>query len=286
MKLFEPLVIRGMTLKNRIVMPPMLVGVGYSSQRARSYYGERAKGGVAAITVAGTSVDLFVSDEAWGRSGGIANFTKGAHLLIETVHQADARIGVQLWHGNRLPAGMGEMDNRGDAIAPSPRGEMRALTVSEIEEIISRFAQAAAKVKEIGFDYVEMHGAHGYLPCQFFSPADNHRTDKYGGDLTGRMRFGVESVRAMRDAVGEHYPLYFRLGAYEDGPDGVTLDDSTRFAQQLEQAGVDAAFRIDIFKSRSVSVITQEPGTSEPVPAVVGMAIRGKGGFTNLSIPS
>ncbi|MFC1978171.1 FAD-dependent oxidoreductase, partial [Chloroflexota bacterium] len=79
----------------------------------------------------------------------------------------------------------------------------------------------------------------GYLPCQFFSPADNHRTDRYGGDLAGRMRFGSDCVRAMRQAVGEHYPLYFRLGAYEDRPDGVTLDDSAEFAEQLEKAGVD-----------------------------------------------
>lgn len=239
MKLFEPLVIRGMKLRNRIVMPPMLVGVGYRSQRARAYYGERAKGGVAAITLAGTSVDLFVSDEAWGRPGGVSSFAEGAHLLTETVHQAGAKIGVQLWYGNRFPAGMGEVDDRGAAVAPSPRGEMRALAVSEIEEIVSRFAQGAAKAKEIGFDYAEVHGAHGYLLCQFFSPADNHRTDRYGGDLAGRMRFGVECVRAMRQAVGKHYPLYFRLGAYEDRPDGVSLDDSAEFAGQLEKAGVD-----------------------------------------------
>jgi 2,4-dienoyl-CoA reductase-like NADH-dependent reductase (Old Yellow Enzyme family)/thioredoxin reductase len=254
MKLFEPLIVRGMVLRNRIVMPPMLVGVGYRGQRARSYYGERAKGGAAAITVAGTSVDLFVSDEAWGRSGGVAAFVEGAHLLTETVHQAGAKIGVQLWYGNRFPAGAGEADGRGAAVAPSPRGEMRALTILEIEEIISRFARGAAQAKEIGFDYAEVHGAHGYLVCQFFSPADNHRTDKYGGDLAGRMRLGIECVRAMRQAVGEHYPLFFRLGAWEDRPDGITIDDSTRFAVELEKAGVDV---LDI----SVGATTQ-PGSS------------------------
>jgi 2,4-dienoyl-CoA reductase-like NADH-dependent reductase (Old Yellow Enzyme family)/thioredoxin reductase len=254
MKLFEPLVVRDMVLKNRIVMPPMLVGVGYRGQRARSYYGERAKGGVAAITVAGTSVDLFVSDEAWGRPGGVVAFLEGAHWLTETVHQAGAKIGVQLWYGNRFPAGAGEADGRGAAVAPSPRGEMRALTISEIEEIISRFARGAAQAKEIGFDYAEIHGAHGYLVCQFFSPADNHRTDKYGGNLAGRMRFGTECVRAMRQAVGEHYPLFFRLGAWEDRPDSITIDDSTKFGVELEKAGVDV---LDI----SVGATTQ-PGSS------------------------
>lgn len=239
MKLFEPLIVRGMALKNRIVMPPMMVGVGYRSQRARSYYGERARGGVAAITVAGTSADLFVSDEAWGRPGGIASFAEGAHLLIETVHQAGAKIGVQLWYGNRFPAGMGEADNRGEAIAPSPKGEMRALTILEVEEIISRFARGAAKAKDIGFDYAEVHGAHGYLVCQFFSPADNQRTDRFGGDLAGRMRFGTECVKAIRQAVSEDYPLYYRLGAWEDRPSGITIDDSVTFARELEKAGVD-----------------------------------------------
>jgi len=254
MKLFEPLIVRGMTLKNRIVMPPMLVGVGYRGQRARSYYGERARGGVAAITVAGTSVDLFVSDDAWGQPGGVAAFAEGAHLLTETVHLAGAKIGVQLWYGNRFPAGTGEADSRGAAVAPSARDEMRALTISEIEDIISRFARGAAKAKEIGFDYAEVHGAHGYLFCQFFSPADNQRTDKYGGDLVGRMRLGIECVRAMRRAVGEHYPLYFRLGAWEDRANGITVDESAQFATQLEKAGVDV---LDV----SVGTTTQ-PGSS------------------------
>ncbi len=277
MKLFQPLTVRGMTLRNRIVMPPMQVGVGYRSQRAKSYYGERAKGGVAAITVAGTSVDLFVSDDAWGRPGGLATFIEGAHFLTEMVHQAGARIGVQLWHGNRFPAGMGG-ENQGEAVAPSPRGEMRALTVLEIEEIVARFAQAAAKAKEIGFDYAEVHGAHGYLVCQFFSPADNGRVDEYGGDLTGRMRFGIECVKAMRRAVGEHYPLFYRLGAWEDRPGGITIDDSVEFATQLEKAGVDVldvSVGAAIRPSLSPSVGSAEPeGVLVPYAAAVKRKVR------------
>ncbi len=284
MKLFEPLVVRGMVLRNRIVMPPMLVGVGYRGQRARSYYGERARGGAAAITVAGTSVDLFVSDEAWGRPGGVAAFAEGARLLTETVHQAGAKIGVQLWYGNRFPAGAGEADGRGVAVAPSPRGEMRALTISEIEEIISRFARGAVQAKEIGFDYAEVHGAHGYLFCQFFSPANNHRTDKYGGDLAGRMRLGIECVRAMRQAVGEHYPLFFRLGAWEDRPDGITIDDSTEFAVELERAGVDV---LDISVGATTqpgSAVASGPGQPEGTLVPYAAAIKKKVGVPVIAV--
>lgn len=249
MKIFEPLTVRGMDLRNRIVMPPMLVGVGYRSERARSYYGERAKGGVAAITVAGTSVDLFLSDEAWGKPGGVAAFAEGCRLLTETVHNEGAKIGVQLWYGNRYPAGAGEMDGRGAPVAPSPRDDMRALTIPEIEDIFSRFAQGFLKAREIGFDYAEIHGAHGYLFSQFFSPIDNHRTDEFGGDLAGRMRFGTECVKAVRRAVGDGYPIYFRLGAWEDRPGGITINESVTFAQELEKAGVDV---LDISVGASV----------------------------------
>jgi NADPH-dependent 2,4-dienoyl-CoA reductase/sulfur reductase-like enzyme len=150
---------------------------------------------------------------------------------------------------------------------------MRALTISEIEEIISRFARGAVKAREIGFDYAEVHGAHGYLFCQFFSPADNHRTDKYGGDLAGRMRLGVECVRAMRQAVGEHYPLFFRLGAWEDRPGGITIEDSTKFAVELEKAGVDV---LDISvgasilpSSSAISGPGQPEGTLVPYAAAI-----------------
>ena len=107
MRLFEPITIRGLEFKNRIVMPPMQVGVGLRSRRARAYYSERAKGGAGTIIIAGTSVDVFVSDDAWGTPGGVDAFLEGMGPLIQEVKQAGARIGVQLWHGNQFPAGTG-----------------------------------------------------------------------------------------------------------------------------------------------------------------------------------
>lgn len=248
MKLFEPLSIRGMTVKNRVVMAPMEVGVGLRSTRARAYYAERAQGEVGAIVTAAVAADFFAIDEAWGRVGGLASFLQGVRSLTEVVHRAGAQIGVQLWYGNRYPAYLG-LRRTGERVAPSPRigktegweevGPMRELTREEIQHIVSRFAQAAVGAREAGFDFIELHGAHGYLLNQFFSPRFNQRQDEYGDSLEGRMRLGLECVSAIRRAAGADYPIFYRLGAWEGEPGGVVLEDSVAFARALVQAGVD-----------------------------------------------
>jgi len=270
MKLFEPITIRGMTLKNRIIMPPMQVNLGFRSSRAQAYFAERARGGVAAIITPATSVDTFISDEAWGRVGGAARFINGARLLVDAVHDAGAKVGIQLWHGNYLPQGIGMMERRGQPIAPSPREELRELTVEEIHSIALKFALAAVGAKLAGFDFVELHGAHGYLLSQFFSPAFNRRTDEYGGDLAGRMRFALECVSTMRTVVGEDYPVFFRVGAWEDMADGIKTEQAIQFAAELERAGVDV---IDV----SVGHISEpgsgaSPGPDKPMGTFVHLA--------------
>jgi len=239
MKLFEPIAIRGMTLKNRVIMPPMQVSLGFRSARAQAYFAERARGGVAAIITPATSVDSFIFDDAWGRAGGAARFINGAGLLVKAVHGAGAKVGIQLWHGNYLPQGIGMADTRGQPVAPSPTKGMRELTVDEIHSIVLRFALAAVGAKLAGFDFVELHGAHGYLLSQFFSPAFNHRTDEYGGSFAGRTRFGLECISTTRAAVGEDYPIFFRVGAWEDMAEGIKTDEAVQFASELEKAGAD-----------------------------------------------
>ena len=259
MKIFEPITICGMELKNRIVFPPMQVNVGFRSQRAQVYYADRARGGAGTIIVAATSVDQFLLDEVWGKPGGAERFVVGAALLADAVHEAGAKVGIQLWHGNHYPCGIGMFDTRGEAVAPSAREEMRELTRDEIRAIVYKFALASAASKMAGYDFVEFHGAHGYMPCQFFSPAFNKRSDEYGGDLEGRMRFGLECVQAMRSAVGDDYPIFYRLGAWEDMPDGIKLEEAVEFAIALEKAGVDV---LDI----SVGNVVEEGFTSIPGP--------------------
>jgi len=240
MKLFEPLTINGMTLKNRIVMAPMQLQLGLTNRRARAFYLARAKGGVGAIIMCATSVDFFIEDSVWGRPNGVALFVERMRSFTEEIRQTGAKIGIQLWHGNQWPAGTGETIPGAEQVAPSAKDDRRALTVAEIERIIGKFAQAAGTAQSAGFDFVEIHGAHGYLVCQFFSGADNQRTDCYGGDLEGRMRFGLAIVEAMRQTVGGKFPIIYRLGAQEKRPGGITLRQSRAFAKQLQEAGVDA----------------------------------------------
>jgi 2,4-dienoyl-CoA reductase-like NADH-dependent reductase (Old Yellow Enzyme family)/thioredoxin reductase len=270
MKLFEPITIRSMTLKNRIIMPPMQVSLGFRNARAQAYFAERARGGVAAIITPATSVDSFIFDDAWGRVGGAARFIDGVRLLVDVVHDTGAKVGIQLWHGNYLPQGIGMMERRGQPVAPSPREEMRELTVEEIHSIALKFALATVGAKLAGFDFVELHGAHGYLLSQFFSPAFNRRTDEYGGDLVGRMRFALECVSTTRIAVGEDYPIFFRVGAWEDMEDGIKIDEAVQFAAELERAGADV---IDV----SVGHLNEpgfgaSPGPDKPMGTFVHLA--------------
>lgn len=283
MKLFEPIQINGMQAQNRIVMPALQLRLGLLGGRSQAFYKARAEGGVGTIIISGTSVDLLIDDNAWGRPDAVKQFVDRTRTFTEEIHQTGARIGIQIWHGNFLPAGKGGINPDGQKVAPSARKDYRALTVAEIQEIIDRFARASRTAQQAGLDFVEIHGAHGYLVCQFFSGADNQRSDRYGGDLTGRMQFGIETVRAVRQAVGADYPIFYRLGATEDRTDGLTLAESCQFAAALETAGTDA-LDISIGKSKGFGASPgpkAEMGTfvhlAEAVKGVVSIPVMGVG---------
>jgi 2,4-dienoyl-CoA reductase (NADPH2) len=244
MKLFEPITIRGMEVANRIVYPAIQMNMGLTNRRSRAFYAERALGGTGLILSANTAIDNFASEELWGGPEALAGFIDRLGQLVQQVHDAGARMGVQLWQANRFPQGRGtqvadvEMfPDAGDPVAPSPQDGMRELTIPEIEAIIYRFAKAARNVRDAGFDCVELHGAHSYLACQFSAPEANQRTDKYGGDARRRMQFGIDLVTATRAFVGPDFPILFRQGVLEK--DGEVDPDSIAYAQELEKAGVD-----------------------------------------------
>ena len=271
MNLSQTVTIRGIEFKNRIVMPPMQVNVGINTTRARGYYSERAKGGVGTIIMAATPVDVFLTDATSIRSDTLDNLIAGLHPLMDDVHQVGVKIGIQLWHGNRLPAGSSAPEGpTGEMVAPSATDDERELTVAEIKTIISRFTEASVNARRAGFDFIEVHGAHGYLACQFFSPLRNRRSDEYGGNLTRRMRFGIECVSSIRSVVGDDYPIFYRLGAWEDIPGGITLDDSVPFAVELEKAGVDV---LDVSMGATVGPgPTSSPGPEKPEGTFVHLA--------------
>jgi len=235
--LFTPITIKGLEIKNRIIMAPLQLGLGFRSQRARAFYVERARGGAGAITLPATAVDILASDEAWGKSGALASFLQGLSSLAADIHNAGARVGIQLWHGFHFPAGLSGV--QGELIAPSSTGDARELKAAEIKVIVGKFASAAASAKEAGLDFVNIHGAHAYLLHRFFSPLDNQRSDKYGGSVEKRMTFALECVKAVRKAVGEDYPLFWRLSSEEGVVGGITLDNSIKLAKALEKAGID-----------------------------------------------
>lgn len=249
MRLFEPIKIKGMTLKNRIVMPAIHVNLGLTGKKVRRYYVERARGGAAAIIVAAVTVDIFVDDQAWQweglPAGSCSKFREKEKEVVRDVQNAGAKIGMQLWHGNMFPSGMwggyglGENKITGDRVGPSAFGNRRAFSVGEIEAVVEKFAKASLICKEIGFDFIDFNGAHGYLMNQFFSPFYNKRDDKYGGDLRRRMQFAVDCVKETRKLVGEDYPLLFRMGVCDTKPGGITAEHGVAFAVELEKAGAD-----------------------------------------------
>jgi len=263
--LFTPINIKGLEIKNRIVMAPLQLSLGFRSQRARAFYLERARGGVGAIILPATAVDILASDEAWGKSGALASFLQGLSSLVADIHGAGAKIGIQLWHGFHFPAGLTGV--QGEFIAPSTTGDARELKASEIKIIISKFAAAAANAKEAGLDFVDIHGAHAYLLHRFFSPLDNRRSDKYGGSVEKRMTFALECVKAVRKAVGEAYPVFWRLSAEEGVVGGITLEQSIKLAQALKKAGVDV---IDVSYGRIPRQIM--PSKREPMGTYISQA--------------
>ena len=263
--LFTPLNIKSLQIKNRIIMAPMQFGLGFRSERARAYYIERAEGDIGAIVLPATAPDVFVSDEPWGRVGAMDSFLQSLSFLVREMQHAGTKVGIQLWYGAHFPAG--RTGDQGDLIAPSPAGEARELKASEIQAMVEKFAVAAARVKEVGLDFINIHGAHGYLLHRFFSPLDNQRDDKYGGSVERRMTLALECARAVRQAIGEDYPLFWRLSAGEGVAGGITLKQSIKLSSALKEAGIDV---IDVSFGRSFRHII--PSRKRPAGTYVPQA--------------
>ncbi len=222
--LFSPCRVAGLELKSRVVMAPMTRTKspdGVPGADVAAYYRSRAEGGVGLIITEGTTIDEPVAtlDPNVPRFHG-ADALAGWRRVVEQVHAAGSKIMPQLWHvGTMRKPGTGPNPDL-ESIGPSglllpgkPRG--RAMTQADIDHVVAAFASAAASAREIGFDGVEIHGAHGYLIDQFFWDGTNQRDDAYGGDLAGRSRFALEIVAAVRAAVGPDYPVVLRWSQWK-----------------------------------------------------------------------
>ena len=243
--LFQPGRIGRMILKNRFVQSPIFTQYagtwGEVSDRLIEYYRERARGGAGLLITENTSVDWEL-----GRTVGHPiridhdRFRAGLADLVEAVHNEGAKIAVQLHHTGRQNS-QGNTERNEPPIAPtagitSAFGTApRAIELEDIPGLIQRYAQGARRAKEVGFDAVELHGAHGYLLSQFLSPKTNKRTDEYGGSLENRARFALEVVRAVREQVGPDFPVLYRLSVEEPYEGGLSLDDGLAFCEMLEE---------------------------------------------------
>lgn len=248
-KLFCPGKIGRLEIKNRIVMPPMGTSLadvgGVVNKRLIDYYVERAKGGVGLIIVENTLVDsrhgiqipnqLRIDDY---------NYVPQLYELVEAVHWNGSKIAIQINAGG---SGVrSHLSSGATPIAPSSVKldlqpvASRALSIDEIKELVLDFVKGTKLAKMAGFDAVEIHGANGYLINQFLSPYCNKRTDLYGGDFEGRLRFCLEVITEVRREVGPDFPLLFRMSVDDFMEGGMTLEESLRIAKEVEKAGIDA----------------------------------------------
>jgi len=250
--LFTPITLGKLALNNRIAMAPMTRSFSpgnVPNDMVVEYYKKRAEGGVGLIITEGTCV-------GHKASSGYPNvpFIAGEDALagwkkvVDAVHAAGGKIAPQLWHvGSIRKPGV---EPGGDTPGYGPSGMAmpgmvtgHTMSKDDINEVIQSFAQAALDAKNIGFDAIEIHGAHGYIIDQFFWGGTNQRDDEYGGDLAGRSRFAIELIKATREAVGEEFPIIFRWSQWKQQDYSARLVETPEaldaFLQPLVEAGVD-----------------------------------------------
>lgn len=247
--LHETLKAGSLHLTNRLVMPPMATAKagkdGMVSPEILDYYGEKSKGGYIGLIIIEHS---FISKQGKASKGQLSisddNVIADLKKLATVIHQNGSKCIMQINHAGSVAEKevTGTIPVGPSAINPRKMEEekdIQVLTVQDIQEIITQFQNAARRVKEAGFDGVEIHSAHGYLLNQFFSPLSNKRSDSYGGTLINRIRIHLEIIKAVRDVVGMDFPILLRLGASDYIEGGTDINDSLTASKEFEKAGID-----------------------------------------------
>jgi 2,4-dienoyl-CoA reductase-like NADH-dependent reductase (Old Yellow Enzyme family) len=285
--LFEPFTLREATIPNRVWMPPMCQYsaapegdlTGAPNDWHFAHYAARAAGGTGLIIVEATAVapegrispyDLGLwndtQTEAFRRITGFLR-AQGTVPAVQLAHAGRKASTDRPWKGG---APVGPEAHGWQPLAPSPVAFDDAhaipteLTVSQIKEIVARFATAARRALDAGFEIAEIHGAHGYLINEFLSPHSNHRTDAYGGSYGNRTRFALEVVDAVREVWPEDKPLFFRISATDWLAEaGWTPEDTVRFAGELQAHGVDL---LDVSTGGNASGVRIPTGPGYQIP--------------------
>lgn len=246
--LLSPAKIGTLTLKNRVILPAMGTSManldGSVTQQLIDLHVARAKGGCALNILEVCAIHpttktpgfLAIDDD---------KYIEGLSKITSAIHESGGKAAVQIWHGGLVapmaaegyekvaPTHIPDQANPGQFIA-------KGLTKEEINEIQEAYGDAVVRAKKAGFDAVELHFGHGYLPAEFLSNLTNYRTDEYGGSLENRMRFSLEVVANVREKVGKDYPVFARISATEHMENGIMLEDMKVFSKKLEEASIDA----------------------------------------------
>jgi 2,4-dienoyl-CoA reductase-like NADH-dependent reductase (Old Yellow Enzyme family)/thioredoxin reductase len=280
--LFSPVRIGGLEVKNRTVMPPMGTNLGHEegfvTPRLQDYYGARAEGGVGLVIVEGACVDT-VAAKASPRQIVIDNdrFLPGLRGLAEAIHEGGARAAIQLMHAGVAAAARLTPHPLAPSAFTMPDGRStREITPDDMALVAEQHAAAALRVKEAGFDGVELHAAHRYLLAAFLSPSTNRRQDSYGGQAPNRARLVVEVLRRVKEAVGPNYPVWLRMNGQEWMPDGLSNEEAVLIAGLFEEAGA-AAVHISAWgvkDQRQQASLPTVPGGLLPLTAAIKKALR------------
>jgi 2,4-dienoyl-CoA reductase-like NADH-dependent reductase (Old Yellow Enzyme family)/pyruvate/2-oxoglutarate dehydrogenase complex dihydrolipoamide dehydrogenase (E3) component len=252
--LFQPLTIADLTLPNRVMMTTIKLGYatkeGEVTDRHIAFYVRRAEGGAGLIST--EPLYIHRNGRELPTQMGIYDdeLVPGLRRLTDAVHEAGGLIMAHVNHAGRAAnpklVPEGERVSASEVLCPANKVVPRSLTLEEIPTYVHYFAEAARRVREAGFDAIEIPFSHGYLIHQFLSPHTNHRGDEYGGSLENRMRFGREVIAAVREAVadrrhpGDGFPIVVRMNAQDYVAGGLTIEDAEKIAPILEGIGVNA----------------------------------------------
>ena len=256
--LFEPFTLRSITLRNRIGISPMCqysAEDGLPNDWHLVHLGARATGGAGLVIVEATAVEargrITLGDLGLWSDGQVDHHARLAYFIkargavpgIQIAHAGRKASAAVPWEGgHHLELGAGGWEIVGPSAIPFGKALHRGpveMTENEIQIAQNAFVAAAQRALAAGYEWLELHGAHGYLAHSFYSPLSNHRTDRYGGTFANRVRFLIETARAVRRVWPEHLPLATRLSASDWVPGGWSIEDSIALARQLRAEGVD-----------------------------------------------
>ncbi len=254
--LFTPFEVKGLVLRNRIVLPPMCQWQAHEDGIVRPYhiahYGQVAIGGTGMIIVEATAVEKRARIRGEDLGLWSDDQVKGMSDLVSVMVEYGAVPAIQLGHAGRKAYRRGTRAVAPSAIAFSERYKVPdEMTHKDIEDVRTSFVNAAVRAEKAGFRALELHAAHGYLLNQFLSPISNRRSDEFGGSMEARLRFPLSVVSAVRSAIKDETVLIIRVSAVEYSDEGYALDDMVSMCRAFKDAGVDI---IHVSSGGSVSV--------------------------------